>query len=193
MATYAPHADPLVMRFKDYPMFCPNLSPRDIFELGSFGGTYWRDIYSGVNRRNYKNQHTEFKSSLRGIPLDRLTSRTCDITVNKYRVRAGSSLKEWEDKQWISSVDPYGWVQWYCRFCDGRRVAGEDERQIKRWARFAGPEGRFRKWLITLILKSGSTWDDPKISPKIRQTLQHWAYRLTAEDFEAEYRSRSKR
>ena len=43
--------------FKDYPDFQPNLTPRDIFELGSFGGTYWRPIYSSVTGQNYKNIH----------------------------------------------------------------------------------------------------------------------------------------
>ncbi len=28
--------------FKDYPEFKPNLTPKDIFKSGSFGGTYWR-------------------------------------------------------------------------------------------------------------------------------------------------------
>ena len=32
--------------FKDYPEFTPNLTPQEIFEMGSFGGTYWRPIYS---------------------------------------------------------------------------------------------------------------------------------------------------
>ena len=41
--------------FKDYPDFTPNLSPRDIFRLGSFGGTYWRPIYSDVTKKKYKN------------------------------------------------------------------------------------------------------------------------------------------
>ena len=35
--------------FKDYPEFRPNLSPREMFLLGSFGGTYWRPIYSSIN------------------------------------------------------------------------------------------------------------------------------------------------
>lgn len=30
--------------FKDYPDFKPNLSPKQIFSLGTFGGTYWRPI-----------------------------------------------------------------------------------------------------------------------------------------------------
>ena len=28
--------------------FKPNLSPRQMFKLGSFGGTYWRPIYSNI-------------------------------------------------------------------------------------------------------------------------------------------------
>ena len=32
--------------FSDHPEFRPNLSPRQIFKLGSFGGTYWRPIKS---------------------------------------------------------------------------------------------------------------------------------------------------
>ena len=28
-----------------YKDFKPNLTPKKMFELGSFGGTYWRPIY----------------------------------------------------------------------------------------------------------------------------------------------------
>ena len=41
--------------FKDYPDFKPNLTPQEIFELGSFGGTYWRPIYSSITKKKYKN------------------------------------------------------------------------------------------------------------------------------------------
>ena len=37
--------------------------------------------------------------------------------------------------------------------------------------------------LINMINKKNSTYNDFTISPKIRQTLQHWAYRLTQDDF----------
>ena len=40
--------------FKDYPEFRPNLTPREIIKLGSFGGTYWRPIYSSVVNKNLK-------------------------------------------------------------------------------------------------------------------------------------------
>ena len=34
--------------FKDRPEFTPNLTPKEMFKAGSFGGTYWRPIQSGV-------------------------------------------------------------------------------------------------------------------------------------------------
>ena len=36
--------------FKEYPDFRPNLTPKEIFKLGSFGGTYWRPIFSSVTK-----------------------------------------------------------------------------------------------------------------------------------------------
>ena len=43
--------------FADYPRFKPNLSPKEIFHLGSFGGTYWRPIKSSITGKSYKNIH----------------------------------------------------------------------------------------------------------------------------------------
>ena len=58
----------------------------------------------------------------------------------------------------------------------------DDERQIKRWIRTAGPKSRFRRRLINLINKNKTSFDDESISPKIRQTLQHWGCVLTSKD-----------
>ena len=63
------------IRFKDYPEFRPNLTPRKIFLLGSFGGTYWRPIYSITNKKNYENVHLQYpKSWWKDIPSENLIS-----------------------------------------------------------------------------------------------------------------------
>lgn len=168
--------------FKDYPEFRPNLTPREMFVLGSFGGTYWRPIYSSITNKKYKNQHKKFpKSWWKKIPDEHLTSPDYDKSVNKYKVKVGTTLEFWESKNWIIKQDPYGWVQWYCNFYNGRRVK-DDERQIKRWKNLTGPKGRFKLMLVNLIKKHKTTYDDYKISPKIRQILQHWGYALTKKD-----------
>jgi hypothetical protein len=165
----------------DYPEFTPNLTPRQIFELGSFGGTYYRPIYSSVVKRNLRDVHRK-RPSLRGVPEYLLASTEYRTKLNKYGVKSGSGLEEWEAKGWITAHNPYGWMDWYVQFHEGKRNAVEDRRQIDRWLALAGPRGRFRTALINKIRKAGARWDDPSISPRIRQTLQHWGYAVTPED-----------
>ena len=170
--------------FEDYPEFRPNLSPREIFQLGSFGGTYWRPIQSSVTNKNYKNMHKKYPASWwKGIPENHLSRpfEDYDVKLNKYGVKVGTTLEFWEDKNWISEYNPYGWMHWYCDFFNGRRCP-DDERQIKRWLNTAGPRSRFRRQLINMILNKDAKYNDYNISPKIRQTLQHWGYSLTKTD-----------
>lgn len=159
-----------------YPEFRPNLTPRQIFEQGAFGGTYWRPITSSITGKKYANQHKKYKS-LANIPLNLMTRSEEDITLNKFKIHSGSSLEEWESKGWIVAQDPYGWIQWYCEFYEGRR-SKDDERQIKRWLAYAGPHGRFRLRLIGLCKESNTSISNTKISPTIRQGLHQWAYEL---------------
>ena len=104
-----------------------------------------------------------------------------DININYYKVSCGSTLKDWENAGWITDFHPYGWIQWYCDFYKGKRCE-DDKRQINRWIKTAGPKSRFRRALINLIIKKNSKYNDYTISPKRRQTLQHWAYGLTKQD-----------
>ena len=174
--------------------FKPNVTPEQMFRKGSFGGTYWRPIKSSVTGKKYSDKHLEFpKSWWKGLDADKvLVSDLCDVGVNKYGVAVGTSLDFWESKGWITKYDPYGWVQWYCRYKMGRRCP-DDERQIKRWLQLAGPRGRFRLWLVTQIQKKkGGKYNDMSISPKIRQTLLHWGYELTKADFDKEVARRKK-
>ena len=183
--------------FKDFPDFKPNLSPRDIFVLGSFGGTYWRPIKSKFYSHKLYNHHKKYpKNWWKGIPLDHLTKPfdEYDININKYKIKVGTTLDFWEKKDWIVKQDPYGWVQWYCEFFMGRR-SEDDIRQISRWKNLTGPKGRFRRLLVRQILKKGGLgdWNNFDISPAIRQTLQHWAYKLTKKDFDLEVKNRRNR
>jgi len=151
--------------FVDYPDFTPNVSPKEMFELGVFGGTYFRDIYSGVNKRQYKNSWKEFDNWFKKLDKKKMIySKECDININYFGEKSGTSLKSWEEKKWIHPQDPYGWVQWYCRFYKGRRM-DDDRRQIDRWKGIAGKNGRFYK-----MLKSYPN------SKKIKQLLLQWAY-----------------
>ena len=76
--------------FSDYPDFKPNLTPRQIFKLGSFGGTYWRPIHSKITGKDYKNKHKKYPSSwFSDIPNNYLTLNyeDYDKSVNKYNVK----------------------------------------------------------------------------------------------------------
>jgi len=170
-----------IIVFEDYPDFRPNITPQEMFQQGAFGGTYWRPIYSSITKKNYKDQHLEFENWWKGIPINHLTSCICDKSINKFKEVSGSSLDMWEKKNWIKPQDPYGWVQWYCRFYAGRR-SPDDERQIKRWLNYTGPKGRFKRNLINQIKKKKTSYNDETVSPVIRQGLHQWAYELMPDD-----------
>ena len=170
------------INFPDYPEFTPNLTPSEIFQRGSFGGTYWRPIYSNVTKKNYKDVHKQYPEEWwEGLTEDDLTTpfNKYDKKKNRHKVKVGTTLEFWEMKNWIKEQNPYGWVHWYCDFYIGKRTP-DDERQIKRWKalpRFIGP-------LVKKIVKRNTTYDDESVLPRTRQTLQHWAYVLTKEDFD---------
>lgn len=168
--------------FTDYPQFRPNLTPKQIFEVGAFGGTYWRPIYSGVTGKNYKNMHRKY-TFLKGIPDSKMTLpyENYDKSINRYGVKVGSTYEFWVSKGWIKPQNPYGWMHWYCDFYSGKR-GSDDERQINRWLALAGPSGRFKRNLINRIKKAGKQFDSFDISPAIRQTLLHWGIEITAND-----------
>lgn len=170
--------------FKDCPDFRPNMTPKEVLQAGSFGGTYFRPIYSSVTKQNYKDVWNELPEDwLEGLNIKtQVASPTYREAVNTYKVKCGGSLEMWETSGWIVTQDPYGWFQWYCRFYQGRRTK-DDERQISRWAKCAGVRGRWRNNLITKVVRSGCGYDNPTVSPVVRQTLQHWGYRLTPEDY----------
>ena len=132
--------------------FRPQLSPKQMLELGVFGGKYMSDCTS------------EF-------PVDwfekaRLCSEIHDPGLNYFGVNASQTLAEWRRKGWIYKEDPRGWFQWYCRYYMGRRCL-DDERQIKRWKSMRRHIGQITKNCLPL---------DLDCRPRQRQALLHWAY-----------------
>ena len=127
--------------------FNPNKTPIEVIREGTFGGTYFRDIYSGINEKRYKNSWKGFVQ-LKNIDAKFYASIYHDVKVNKYRVKCGISLILWENKGWINKIDPYGWFQWYFRYWLGRR-SKDSGRQINRWKNIVS---RFRSKLINFMI-----------------------------------------
>lgn len=75
--------------FEDYPEFKPNKTPQQVLNLGSFGGTYFRPILSGITEKYYKNVWKEFPNKW----FEKLDIKTQVASlqvrkeVNKYKVK----------------------------------------------------------------------------------------------------------
>lgn len=135
------------------PDFTPDLTPAEMLALGIFCGKYMTDC-----RREFpKSWFTRAK----------LAKDKRDCALNFFRVDASQPLAEWRRKGWIHPDDPRGWFQWYCRYYLGRRVAGEDARQIKRWKAIRRHIAQIRK---------NCEPGDLLCRRRQRQAVLHWAY-----------------
>ncbi|KAI1359723.1 hypothetical protein F5Y08DRAFT_69466 [Xylaria arbuscula] len=178
--------------FDSHPIFTPNKSPEAIIREGSFGGSYWRPLYSRHLRTTISGDWQELPASwTEGLSVERyLTSPTYDPEVNKYGVACGQSIEEWEAAGWIAhGYDVRGWFQWYCRFWLGRRCE-DDERQIDRWRKCVGKTGRWRRILLKKYIQSGvrtvtdedeEVGEKKDVSPVVHQTCHHWAWEVRQE------------
>ena len=78
--------------------FSPNKTPIEIIKEGAFGGTYFRDIYSSINEKWYKNSWKEFVH-LKNIDAKLYASDYDYVYVSKYCVKCGTPLGFWENKK----------------------------------------------------------------------------------------------
>jgi hypothetical protein len=133
--------------------FLPDLTPKEMLEMGVFGGKYMTDC------RN------EFPKDW--FASAKLCSEKHDPELNYFKVNASQSLREWQKRGWIYDDDPRGWFQWYCRYYMGRRIPHEDKRQINRWK-------MMKRHLVQVVrnCKPGNL----DCRKKQRQALLHWAY-----------------
>ena len=135
------------------PDFTPDLTPKQMLQLGIFGGDY-------------------FTTSPREFPAEwfkdiTLSAYGAQKELNYFNVNASQPLQIWQQKGWIYPEDPLGWFLWYCRYYGGRRIATEDARQIKRW--------RAMRRHVSQI-EQACTIGDITCRPRQRQALLHWAY-----------------
>ena len=72
--------------------FGTNLTPIKVIKKGAFSGTYFRNIYSAVNGKWYKNSRKKFKD-LKNIDKIYYASEFYDTSLNKYKVKCGTSLR----------------------------------------------------------------------------------------------------
>ena len=132
--------------------FTPEITPKQMLELGVFGGKYLTDC------------RQEFPSSW--FAKAKLSPAHADPEINFFKVSASKPLSYWIEKGWIHSQDPRGWFQWYCRYYMGRR-SEDDERQIKRWKAMQRHISQ---------LKKNCRKGDLQCRPVQRQALLHWSY-----------------
>lgn len=135
------------------PEFKPELTPKQMLEIGVFGGKYMTDCKK------------EFPSSW--FKKAKLCHEFHDAKLNYFGVNASQPLYVWKKNGWIYHEDPRGWFQWYCRYYMGRRIENEDKKQIKRWKAIKRHIG---------AVKKNCRKGDLKCRPKQRQAILHWAY-----------------
>ena len=134
------------------PLFRPQLTPRQMLQLGVFGGRYMTDC------------REEFPASW--FTRAKLSTGRSDPRLNYFGVRASQSLATWRRSGWIHPQDPRGWFQWYCRYYMGRRTA-DDARQIRRWRAISRHVAAIRK---------ACEPRDLECRRRQRQAVLHWAY-----------------
>lgn len=136
-----------------HPDFKPDLTPKEMLALGVFGGKYLTDCRNEFPRDWFVRA--------------KLSPESYDKELNFFKVKASQPLSVWREKNWIYPDDPRGWFQWYCRYYMGRRIPGEDERQIKRWKAISRHIAQ-----VVHNCRRG----DLSCRPRQRQALLHWAY-----------------
>ena len=133
--------------------FKPELTPKEMLDLGVFGGLYFS--------KNQKEFPQSWFANAKLSPDGKLHKE-----LNFFGINASQPLSVWQAKGWINPQDPYGWFQWYCRYYQGRRT-DDDERQIKRWL-------AMRRHIMQI--KNNCRVNDIFCRPRQRQALLHWAY-----------------
>jgi hypothetical protein len=132
--------------------FSPGVTPKQMLEMGVFGGKYMTDCKEEFPKDWFADA--------------KLCHERHDPGLNYFGINASQPLSVWREKGWIYHEDPRGWFQWYCRYFMGRRCP-DDERQVKRWKAMTRHIAQVRKHCRK---------KDLSCRPRQRQALLNWAY-----------------
>lgn len=141
-------------------LFAPSHTPMQMLDNGIMCDCHYivacKDIPS-----KYKDHPKVFKRN-----------EESDPTKNKFGVKSRQSLKEWQRKGWIKPQDPCGWIEWYIKYFEGRRIEDYDKWQIGRWRSFvarhqgqinADPKSKNKDARVVqkqALLQWGWNWED---------------------------------
>lgn len=146
-----------------YPaVFDPDHAPQRVEALGAFGGMYWAGE-AGEERSALLRDYLFGMGPI--ICTWSTRTKRESAAHNFFGANSGMTRGEWLDRGWIFDFDPLGWHEWHWWFLAGRRIAGYDEWQIRRWARFK--DRKMRAYAATP-------------TPAIAQSLLHWGIRPEA-------------
>ena len=140
----------------------------EVIKKGTFRGTYFKKIYSGVNGKWYRKSWKEF-NELVDIDHKYFFSSYYDVSVNKYDVRCWTSLILWKNNALINSINSYGWLQWCFRYWLVGR-SSDDKKNINKWKKIVT---RFKSKSIKMIKNVHRKLDGYSLWLKIGQTLLH--------------------
>ncbi len=182
-----------------HPDFKPELTPKQMLALGVFGGKYMTDCKKEFPKDwftraklspehhddtlNFFHKHapTPNAKTKNNFKEPHPIGAKCNVRdrspMHLVWGHASQPLKVWIEKGWINEEhDPRGWFQWYCRYYMGRRLLGEDERQIKRWIAIRRHISQIKKNCPRKTSSRGKRSPDLTCRPTQRQAVLHWAY-----------------
>ena len=152
-------------------IFTPDYTPREMLELGVFGGAYFSIDETFKERFPKKLFHN--------LSEKKYDLKKQNKTENCFKVLAGKSYEWWFERNLISDIDPLGWFEWYIHYYYGRRCY-DDVRQIKRWNNFKKRQSSiYRKLILKSKYSIKEVNSNNNIYPGMKQSFIQWGIDLT--------------